>query len=95
WCVLSRGVPVATLSDAGALGLGDEPAPDRVLRAALAELQELLRRGRDPLGRPRRLVVATVATGAAPRPAAGSAVAPLLEAAAFTRDGTGYTWRAL
>jgi len=95
WCVLSRGVPVATLSDAGALGLGDEPAPDRVLRTALAELQELLRRGRDPLGRPRRLVVATVATGAAPRPAAGSAVAPLLEAAAFTRDGTGYTWRAL
>ncbi|HQN08597.1 MAG TPA: hypothetical protein PK569_13600, partial [Thermoanaerobaculia bacterium] len=95
WCVLSRGVPVATLSGAGALDLGGEPAPDRVLRAALAELQELLRRGRDPLGRPRRLVVATVASGAAPRPAAGSAVAPLLEAAAFTRDGTGYAWRAL
>ena len=95
WCVLSRGVPVATLSAAGALDLGKGPAPDRLLRAGLAELQELLKRGRDPLGRPRRLVVETVASGAAPRPAAGSAVAPLLERLGFTRDGTSYSWRAL
>ena len=95
WCVLSRGAPVAILSGAGALDLGAEPAPDRLLRAALAELQELLKRGRDPLGRPRRLVVATVASGAAPRPAAGSPIAPLLEGLGFTRDGTSYSWRAL
>lgn len=95
WCVLSRGAPVAMLSGAGALDLGGEPAPDRVLRAAFAELQALLRRGRDPLGRPRRLVLANVATGGASRPATGSPIAPLLEAVGFTRDGTGYVWRAL
>ena len=95
WCVLSRGAPVATLSGAGALDLGTEPATDRVLRAGLAELQELLRRGRDPLGRPRRLVVESILAGAAPRPAAGSPIAPLLEGLGFVRDGTAYSWRAL
>lgn len=95
WCVLSRGAPVATLSGSGALDLGGEPAPDRVFRAALEELQALLRRGRDPLGRPRRLVVATVAAGAAPRPAAGSPIAPLLEKLGFVRDGAEYVWRVL
>jgi hypothetical protein len=52
-------------------------------------------RGRDPLGRPRRLVVASVLGQGGVRPAAGSPLAPLLERRGFLRDGTGYAWRAL
>ena len=95
WCVLRHGAPVLALSGAGELELGAAPAPDRVLRSALAELQALLLRARDPLGRPRRLVAATVASAGASRPAAGSPIGPLLEGLGFTRDGTGYSWRAL
>ena len=51
----------------------------------------VLRRGRDPLGRPRRLVVGTVAG----REAAGSPLATLLEGLGFTRDGPAWSWRAL
>lgn len=93
--VLRHGAPVLSLSGTGELDLGESPAPDRVLRAGLAELQGLLRRARDPLGRPRRLAVATVASGGASRPAAGSPLAPLLEGLGFTRDGAAYSWRAL
>jgi ATP-dependent Lhr-like helicase len=95
FCVLRHGAPVLSLAGTGELGFGETAASDRVLRAALTELQGLLRRARDPLGRPRRLVVATVATAGSSRPAAGSPLAPLLEALGFTRDGTSYSWRAL
>jgi len=95
WCVLRHGSPVFTLSGAGDLDLGAEPAPDRVLAAALAALQALVTRGRDPLGRPRRLVVASILGQGAVRPAAGSPLAPLLERLGFLRDGSGYGWRAL
>jgi ATP-dependent helicase Lhr and Lhr-like helicase len=93
--VLRHGAPVLSLSGTGELDLGEAPAPDRVLRAGLAELQGLLRKARDPLGRPRRLVVATVVSGGATRPAAGSPLTPLLEGLALTRDGAAYSWRAL
>ncbi|MBK9089325.1 MAG: hypothetical protein IPL90_09880 [Holophagales bacterium] len=95
YCVLRHGAPVLTCSAQGELDLGETPASDRVLRAAFTELQGLLRRARDPLGRPRRLVVATVSSAGSPRPAAGSPLAPLFEALGFTRDGTAYAWRAL
>jgi ATP-dependent Lhr-like helicase len=95
FCVLRHGAPVLSLAGTGELDLGGTAAADRVLRAAFAELQGLLRRSRDPLGRPRRLVMATVAVSGAPRPAAGSPLAPLFEALGFTRDGTSYSWRAL
>jgi ATP-dependent Lhr-like helicase len=90
FCVLRRGTPVATLSGKGELVVSRDTA-DRVVRAAIAELQELLRRVRDPLARPRRLVVSSVAG----REAAGSPLAPLLEGLGFTRDGRAYAWRAL
>lgn len=95
YCVLRHGAPALSCSTQGELDLGASPVSDRVLRASLGELQALLRRARDPLGRPRRLVVATVASAGASRPAAGSPVAPLLEGLGFTRDGTAYSWRAL
>ena len=94
-CVLRHGAPVLFLSGAGELDLGETLEPDRVLRAGFAELQGLLRRARDPLGRPRRLVVTTIVSGGSSRPAAGSSLAPLLEGLGFTRDGTAYAWRAL
>ncbi len=94
-CVLRHGAPVLVLSGSGELDLGESPASDRVLRAGFAELQALLRRARDPLGRPRRLVVSTVTSAGLSRPAAGSPLAPLFEALGFTRDGTAYAWRAL
>ena len=95
YCVLRHGAPVLVLPGSGGLGLGEAPASDRVLRAALTELQALLRRARDPLGRPRRLVVETITSAGSSRPAAGSPLAPLLEALGFTRDGAAYAWRAL
>ena len=94
-CVLRHGAPILTLSSSGDLELGDAPAPDRVLRAGLGELQALLRRARDPLGRPRRLVVETITSAGSSHPAAGSPLAPLLEGLGVSRDGTSYTWRAL
>ena len=95
YSVLRYGAPVLVLPGSGELDLGESPASDRVLRAGLAELQALLLRARDPLGRPRRLVVKTISSASSTRPAAGSALAPLLEALGFTRDGTSYAWRAL
>jgi ATP-dependent Lhr-like helicase len=95
YAVLRHGAPVLTLAGTGELDLGAAPVSDRALRAALGELQGLLLRAHDPLGRPRRLAVATVSVAGAPRPAAGSPLAPLLERLAFTRDGSSYTWRAL
>jgi hypothetical protein len=94
-CVLRHGAPILRLSGSGELGLGESPASDRVLRAGLAELQALLRRARDPLGRPRRLVVETITSAGSSRPAAGSPLAPLFEALGFARDGAAYSWRAL
>ncbi len=95
YCVLRHGAPVLVLSGSGELDLGESPASDRVLRAGFAELQALLRRARDPLGRPRRLVVETISSAGSSRPAAGSPLAPLFEGLGFTRDGTSYAWRAL
>jgi hypothetical protein len=95
FCVLRHGEAVVTLSGQGDLHVGDRPATDRILRAAFAELQALLLRARDPLGRPRRLVVSSVRSAGDARPAAGSALAPLLEGLGFTRDGSAYSWRAL
>jgi len=95
FCVLRHGVPVLTLAGTGELDLGAAPSPDRTLRAALGELQGLLLRARDPLGRPRRLAVAAIVSGGASRPAAGAPLAPLLEGLGFARDGTSYSWRAL
>jgi ATP-dependent Lhr-like helicase len=93
--VLRHGAPVLVLSGLAELDLGETAASDRVLRAALTELQGLRRRARDPLGRPRRLVVTTIVAAGSSRPAAGSPLSPLLEALGFTRDGTTYAWRAL
>jgi len=95
YAALRNGAPVLVLSGSGELDLGESPASDRVLRAGFAELQGLLRRARDPLGRPRRLVVETISSAGSSRPAAGSPLAPLLEGLGFTRDGTSYVWRAL
>ncbi len=95
YSVLRYGAPVLVLPGSGELDLGESPASDRVLRAGFAELQALLRRARDPLGRPRRLVVETISSAGSSRPAAGSPLAPLLEGLGFTRDGTSYAWRAL
>jgi hypothetical protein len=95
YSVLRNGAPVLVLPGSGELDLGASPASDRVLRAGLAELQALLLRARDPLGRPRRLVVESISSAGSSRPAAGSPLAPLLEGLGFTRDGTSYAWRAL
>lgn len=92
WVALAAGRPVFRLSPDGTLSLDDPSSPDRLLRAALARTLELLRRSRDPLGRPRRVKVEHLAPG---RPVAGTAVALLLEEAGFVRDGAGYSFRAL
>ena len=90
FCVLRRGEGLATLSGSGELRVGPG-ATDRSVKAALGELQGLLRRARNPLGRPRQLVVSFVAG----REAASSPLAPLLSVLGFTRDGGAYAWRAL
>ncbi len=82
--VLSAGEPVLRLEAGGAFQLA-RGTPDRTLRAGLAALQDLLRKARDPLGRPRRLRLA----------APGSPLAPLLEQLGFVRDLDSYVWRAL
>jgi len=82
--VLSAGEPVLRFGAGGAFTLAPG-TPDRTLRAGLAALQDLLRRARDPLGRPRRLRLA----------APGSPLAPLLEQLGFVRDLGSYVWRAL
>lgn len=82
--VLSAGEPVLRFGVGGAFTLAPG-TPDRTLRAGLAALQDLLRRARDPLGRPRRLRLA----------APGSPLAPLLEQLGFVRDLGSYVWRAL
>jgi len=90
WVAVAGGETLLALDGAGALVTGGAGA-DRALKAALAALQELLRRGRDPLARPRRLAVASV-NG---RPAAGSPLVPLLEELGFARDLGSLVWRAL
>lgn len=90
WAALSGGGLLFSLDGAGELTTGPAVA-DRALKAGLAALQELLRRSRDPLGRPRRLAVASV-NG---RPAAGAPLSPILEALGFSRDLGTLTWRAL
>jgi hypothetical protein len=90
WAALSGGAVLFTLDGAGALETGPA-APDRALKAGLAALQDLLRRSRDPLGRPRRLAVASV-NG---RTAAGAPLSPILEALGFSRDLGTLTWRAV
>jgi ATP-dependent Lhr-like helicase len=81
--VLSAGEPFLRIGADGGFTL-TPGTPDRTLGAALAALQDLLRRARDPIGRPRRLRLA----------AAGSPLAPLLENLGFARDGGAYVWRA-
>ena len=90
WAALADGEVLLSLDGSGAL-LAADGAPDRSIRAALAALQDLLRRSRDPLARPRRLSVSTM-NG---RPAAGAPLAPILEAFGFTRDLGALVWRAL
>ncbi len=90
WVALAGGEALFSLDGAGALGTA-ATATDRALKAGFGALQDLLRRSRDPLGRPRRLAVSTV-NG---RPAAGAPLAPLLEALAFTRDLGTLVWRAV
>jgi ATP-dependent Lhr-like helicase len=90
WVALSGGEVFFSLDGAGALETA-ATATDRALKAGLGALQDLLRRSRDPLGRPRRLAVSTVGG----RPAAGAPLAPLLEELAFTRDLGTLVWRAL
>jgi len=87
---LSAGAVVCRLEPGGALSTAGEVG-DETLRAALAEMQLLKRRGRDPLARPRRLLIESV-DGA---PMVGSRLGPLLEALGFTRERDGYAWRAL
>ena len=82
--ILAAGKPLLRLEADGAFDL-DPATPDRTLRAGIAALQDLLRRARDPLGRPRRLRIA----------APGSPLAPLLEQLGFVRDSGAYVWRAL
>jgi ATP-dependent Lhr-like helicase len=90
WVALAGGEVLFSLDGAGAFAPAAS-ATDRALTAGLGSLQDLLRRSRDPLGRPRRLAVATVGG----RPAAGAPLAPLLEALGFTRDLGSLVWRAL
>jgi ATP-dependent Lhr-like helicase len=89
---LRRGEVVLRLTSQGALALGALDAQDEALRAAFTEMQELKRRARDPVGRPRRLTVAAV-DGA---PISGSwRFATLLTSLGFHRDRGAYAWRAL
>ncbi|MFI5198422.1 MAG: helicase-related protein, partial [Thermoanaerobaculia bacterium] len=82
WIALSHGEPFLRLEADGAFALAPGVS-DRTLRAALAALQDLFRRARDPLGRPRRLRFA----------ASLPPLAPLLENLGFVRDGGTYVWR--
>ncbi len=88
--VLRSGVELLRLTPEGALTLAPE-VPDVTLRAGLGALRDLRKKCRDPLGRPRRLTVATV-NG---RSVAASAIAPMLEALGFTRSAGAYAFRAL
>jgi ATP-dependent Lhr-like helicase len=90
WVALAHGEMLLSLDGAGALSIAGA-ASDRAVKSALAALQELLRRSRDPLGRPRRLTISSV-NG---RPPAGAPLAPVLEALGFSRDLGALVWRAL
>ncbi|MEO6326500.1 MAG: hypothetical protein ABIT01_19065, partial [Thermoanaerobaculia bacterium] len=88
---LRDGALLLRLDPDGTLVLGDPEPSDRMLQSAFSGFQELKRRGRDPLGRPRRLVVSRV--GAAT--VTGTRIVPLLEALGFQRDSGNYVYRAL
>jgi ATP-dependent Lhr-like helicase len=90
WTALADGRLLFRLGADGDLVTGADTT-DRLLKHSISALQDVRRRGRDPLGRPRRLVVARV-NG---RAAASSALATMLEAAGFSRDAGSYAWRAL
>jgi hypothetical protein len=90
WAALAGGETLATLDGAGAFTTTGD-ATDRAVKSAVTALQDLLRRARDPLGRPRTLVVSTV-NG---RAAAGAPLAPVLEELGFSRDLGTLVWRAL
>ena len=90
WLALLGGEPSLQLSAAGALTLSAD-VTDTVVRASLGAIQELLRRSRDPLARPRRLTISTVGD----RKAISSAYAPLFESLGFTRERDGFGFRAL
>jgi hypothetical protein len=91
WIAFRRGEAVFELPDSGALRVA-AGVPDSILKDVLSELQGVLKRSRDPLGRPRRVRVTTLSEG---RPIVGTGQAILLESAGFSRDGDGYIWRAL
>lgn len=88
---LDRGAVLFRLDPEGRLVTGDAAPTDRERRAAFEAAMDLKRRARDPLGRPRRLEVATVDG----RAVAGTPLVPLLESLGFSRDGARYAWRAL
>ena len=90
WVILAGGEVLVTLDGAGAF-TNAEGATDRSVKTAVLVLQDLLRRSRDPLGRPRRLAVSTV-NG---RAAAGAPLAPIFEELGFSRDLGAMVWRAL
>jgi ATP-dependent Lhr-like helicase len=90
WVALTGGEVLFSLDGAGALETA-ATATDRAFKAGLGALQDLLRRSRDSLGRPRRLAVSSVNA----RPAAGAPLASLLEALGFARDLGTLAWRAL
>lgn len=88
---LENGSVLFTLTSDGALVSGPAPRTDRLVKAALGALQDLVKRSRDPLEKPRRLAVAT-ADG---KPVVSTPLVPVLEGLGFTRDVGRYAWRAL
>ncbi|MCK6685580.1 MAG: hypothetical protein L6R30_24540, partial [Thermoanaerobaculia bacterium] len=90
WVALDCGERVFELSEAGRIEIFGTPS-DTLLKAAFTELQGILKRGRDPFGRPRRIRVET----AGERGIVGTPLAVILASLGFTRDGDGYAWRAL
>jgi hypothetical protein len=86
----SEGDERVRLTAGGELTFAGEVS-DHGLREALLAFQEVKRRARDPLARPRLLAVKEISG----RPVAGSPYAPLLASLGFTRDGGAYVWRAI
>ncbi len=92
WVVLTAGDVAFRISESGTLTRSREDLPFHTLKDGLSAVQDVLKRGRDPLARPRKLKIASIGSG---RPAAGSPLSPVLESLGFTRDMEAYTWRAL
>ncbi len=89
WLALRAGRVIARLSPQG--DLLTDGAADSEVEDAFLTLQGLVRQGRDPRRRPRRLLVRTVDG----KPATSSPLGPLLRRLGFDRDLGTYSWRAL